>query len=93
MIQIFGTELVAGLKTLPVGGWHGPVRSEFGLHLVELRHRENGRRAQLSDVRAAVERDLSHSRGEEAKEAVYKKLLSNYSVRIDDSATELSPAG
>jgi hypothetical protein len=93
MIQIFGNELVEGLKTLPVGSWQGPVRSDFGLHLVELSHRENGRRAQLSHVRAAVERDLSHSRGQEAKEAVYKKLRSNYSVRIDDGETELSPAG
>jgi PPIC-type PPIASE domain len=93
VIQVFGDEFVTGLKTLPIGGWQGPIRSSFGLHLVELSMRQNGGRAKLRDVRAAVERDLSHSRTEDAKAAVYKKLRSNYSVRIDDAGSELSPAG
>jgi len=93
IMQVFGGQLLKGLGALPIGGWHGPIRSDFGLHLVELSRRENGGRAALADVRAQVERDLLRSRSEEAKAAVYKKLRSNYSVRIDDGGTELSPAG
>ena len=32
----FGAEFAVSLKDLPVGGWQGPLRSAFGLHLVEL---------------------------------------------------------
>ena len=61
-------------ETLPVGGWQGPVRSGFGLHLVELRSREDGRKATLEEVREAVERDLLHARTEEAGEAFYERI-------------------
>ena len=93
VIQVFGTELVEQLKTLPVGGWQGPLRSDFGLHLVELTKRDSVGRPALADVRAQVERDLLHSRSEDAKAAVYKKLRSNYSVRIDAIGTKSSPSG
>jgi hypothetical protein len=93
LVQVFGNELVEQLRTLPVGDWQGPIRSEFGLHLVALSQRENGGSTTLANARVRVERDLLHSRGEEAKAAVYKKLRSNYSVRIDDGGTESSPIG
>ncbi|MFL6547470.1 MAG: peptidyl-prolyl cis-trans isomerase [Povalibacter sp.] len=92
MIQVFGQELVDRLKTLPIGSWQGPIHSDFGVHLVQVNKRDAGARAKLSDVRAAVERDLMQSRSEDAKQAMYKKLRSNYRVRMENG-TELSPAG
>ena len=91
--RVFGNEFVEGLRTVAIGGWHGPMRSDFGVHLVELSKRENGGRATLNDVRADVERDLLHARTEDAKAAVYERLRANYSVRIDDAGTALSPGG
>ena len=91
--RVFGDEFVAGLETVAIGGWHGPVRSDFGVHLVELSKRENGRRATLNAVRADVARDLSAARTEAAKAAVYDRLRANYSVRIDDPGTAVSPGG
>lgn len=85
--RAFGAEFADALKALPIGGWHGPVRSGFGLHLVELGARDDGRRARLEEVRAAVERDLSHARTEAANEALYAKLRANYRVRIDAGGT------
>jgi hypothetical protein len=32
----FGAEFAAALNDLPLGGWRGPLRSTFGLHLVQL---------------------------------------------------------
>jgi PPIC-type PPIASE domain len=64
--RVFGDDFAAALQTLPVRGWQGPVRSGFGLHLVELLAREEGRKAKLEEVREAVERDLLHARTEEA---------------------------
>jgi hypothetical protein len=91
--RVFGNEFVEGLATTAIGGWHGPMRSDFGVHLVELTERRDGGRAALNDVRAQVERDLLHARTEDAKAAVYERLRANYSVRIDDTGIALSPGG
>ena len=91
--RVFGNDFVEGLSTAAIGGWHGPLRSDFGVHLVQLSKRQNGGRATLNDVRADVERDLLHARTEDAKAAVYDRLRANYSVRIDDATTALSPGG
>jgi hypothetical protein len=91
--RIFGNQFVEGLKTTAPGGWHGPMRSDFGVHLVEVTERREGSRAALHDVRAQVERDLLHARNEDAKAAVYARLRANYSVRIDDTGIALSPGG
>jgi hypothetical protein len=81
--RIFGIEFENALRTLPIGRWQGPVRSGFGLHLVELRRREGERRATLEEVRPAVERDVLRARNREAAEAFYRKLLAGYEVRVE----------
>lgn len=91
--RVFGNEFVEGLATTAIGGWHGPMRSAFGAHLVELTERRDGGRATLHDVRAQVERDLLHARTEDAKAAVYERLRANYRVRIDDPSIASSPGG
>jgi parvulin-like peptidyl-prolyl cis-trans isomerase-like protein len=91
--RVFGNEFVEGLRTTTIGGWHGPMRSDFGVHLVELTERRDGGRAALNDVRAQVERDLLRARTEDAKAAVYERLRANYSVRIDDTGIASSPGG
>jgi hypothetical protein len=91
--RVFGNAFVEGLRTTTIGGGHGPMRSDFGVHLVELTERRDGGRATLNDVRAQVERDLLHARTEDAKAAVYERLRANYRVRIDDTGIALSPGG
>ncbi len=84
--RIFGDEFELQLRALPVGaGWSEPVRSGFGLHLVQLSAREPGRPATLADVRAAVERDWLRDRAEAAKQDFYAKARANYTVRIEGS--------
>jgi hypothetical protein len=91
--RVFGNEFVEGLTRATIGRWHGPMRSDFGVHLVELSKRQDGGRASLNEVRAEVARDLLHARTEHAKAAVYERLRANYSVRIDDAGTASSPGG
>ncbi len=88
----FGAEFAESLKTMPIGGWQGPVRSAYGVHLVELGSRTAGRPATLDEVRAAVERDLLQARSSAAKEAVYEKLLSKYKIRIESVSTTAATA-
>jgi hypothetical protein len=87
--RIFGNDFAEALKTAPVGGWSGPVRSGYGWHLVELTAREGGRAATLAEARAAVERDWLRARSEEASATFYRKLRAKYSVRIEGAAPGL----
>ena len=84
--RVFGTEFAQALKDLPVGRWQGPVRSGFGMHLVEVRAVGAGRSATLAEVRTAVERDLVQARTQEATDAVYQRLRANYVVRMSATA-------
>lgn len=92
--RTFGGGFEHALRTVSIGSWQGPVRSGFGLHLVELTAREEARVPRLEEVRAAVERDLLHERTEAANTAFYDRLRANYAVRVeDDGARASAPAG
>jgi parvulin-like peptidyl-prolyl isomerase len=92
--RIFGGDFEKALRTLPVGGWQGPVHSGFGVHLVELQSRKAARTVRLHEVREAVERDLLHARSEVAEAAFYARIRANYDVRIEDAdAAATEPAG
>jgi hypothetical protein len=82
--RTFGTEFSAALGKLPVGEWSDPLPSGFGIHLVRLSAREEGRAATLDEVRAAVERDLLHERTEQGRKRFYAALLSKYEIRIEN---------
>jgi PPIC-type PPIASE domain len=85
--RIFGNEFADALKALPLGSWQGPLRSGFGVHLVNLSASDTGRRATLEEARAEVERDLLLARTAEARAAHYKKLRLRYIVRTDSTGT------
>jgi hypothetical protein len=92
--RTFGSAFEEGLRNLPTDEWQGPVQSGFGLHLVYLTARQPGRNRSLEEVRGVVERDLLHERSEQAAQAFYDRLRTNYSVRIEDAdVTATQPAG
>ena len=82
--RAFGAEFESALRAVPVGSWQGPVESGFGLHLVRLENRADGRVAKLAEVRDTVERDLLHSKAQAANDAYYESLRSKYAVRVED---------
>jgi parvulin-like peptidyl-prolyl isomerase len=89
----FGDDFERAVRALPVGSWQGPVRSGFGLHLVLVERRDDGRAATLADVRAEVARDLMNARAEAAQDAFYERLRSKYVVRIEAAQPASGPAG
>ena len=91
--RAFGPEFEQALQTLPIGGWQGPVRSTYGVHLVELESRTDGRAATLADVRPEVARDYLQAASEAAQEAYYQDLLGKYAVRVEEDAQVSAPAG
>ena len=92
LARVFGDRFAQAVAALPVGGWHGPVRSSYGVHLVEVRAREPARTPALAEVRPAVERDLLRARAEEAGEAFYRSLRERYTVRIEADAVTAQAA-
>ncbi len=61
----FATEVMA----LPVGGWHGPVASAYGAHLVWVHDQTARAEVPLDAVRTEVRESLLARRGEESLQA------------------------
>jgi hypothetical protein len=91
--RVFGNEFAEGLRSLPVGGWQGPVTSTFGVHLVALTLNNPARPATLAEARTEVERDLAHAQLQQANAAFYDKLRAKYAVRIEGAGAAAEPAG
>ncbi len=81
--RTFGQDFVDGLAAQPIGAWSGPVESAFGVHLVIVDAKTEGRTPALDEVRDAVVRDWSYARREEASQAFYGELLSRYCITIE----------
>lgn len=79
----YGEEFANQVLALPVGGWQGPLRSGFGLHLVRVTSKRPQQPARLAEARAAVERDWENDRRLQASEAYYRKLRAAYDVVVD----------
>ena len=81
-----GEELAAALASAPAGRWFGPVTSSYGDHLLRVNVLSASEPAVLADVRDAVERDLRYSRAQTARNALYERLRTRYTVRIETPA-------
>jgi hypothetical protein len=79
----FGGDFVAGLPDVPVGEWGGPVRSGFGLHLVKVNEKEEGRDPPLSEVVAVVTREWEDKRRREIADRRYAEMRENYTVVLE----------
>jgi hypothetical protein len=87
---IFGDSFAEKLNTSPIQQWTGPMASAYGIHLVFIEDRIDGREPTLDDVRSVVRRDWEQKRRAELAENFYQGLLLKYNVAIDwpEPATE-----
>jgi hypothetical protein len=90
--RVLGSQFVAALDQLAVGPWQGPVRSGYGLHLVQVSARQAAGAPPLADVREAVKREWQRQRRAEASEAHYRKLLARYSVTVEGPSLAMGDA-
>jgi hypothetical protein len=79
----FGEEFAAALGELSPGQWQGPVESGYGVHLVLVRERTEGRLPELADVRDDVAREWANARRLELNGKFYEELLKRYTVTIE----------
>jgi hypothetical protein len=79
----FGDGFAAKLNELPVGGWQGPIRSGYGIHLVRIDQRSEGRVPALPEVREAVRREWIEAYRLESNEKFYAALRQRYGVVVE----------
>ena len=83
--QQFGSQFAEALFELETG-WHGPILSGYGLHLVHIGERSESRIPEYQEVRDRLVSDFNRNRSERAREALFEGLLTNYTVEIDEEA-------
>ena len=87
----FGEEFAAQLSELTLGQWQGPVKSGYGVHLVLVSERTEGRVPALAEVRDDVRREWTNSQRLEGNDKFYQELLKRYTVSIERSEQPTEP--
>jgi PPIC-type PPIASE domain len=80
---LFGDGFAAELSQLTPGRWRGPIESGYGLHLVSVSQRWEGRIPGLEDVRDAVRREWVAAHRQQANEQLFTSLLERYAVTVE----------
>jgi PPIC-type PPIASE domain len=83
IVKLFGEKFAAQLGDLSPGQWQGPVESGYGVHLVLVSERTEGRVPALEEVRETVRREWANTRRSEVNEKFYQELLKRYVVTIE----------
>jgi hypothetical protein len=78
----FGNRFADALFELEPG-WQGPVVSGYGLHLVNVGERVEGRILEFEEFRDRLVQDYNRVRRDRASEALYESLAGRYEVVID----------
>ena len=85
----FGGDFTEQLSALEVGTWQGPVLSGYGIHLVLVEERSEGRDPELAEIRPQVEREYALKQRQDLKEKIYSSLREKYTVVIEaDNSSE-----
>ena len=83
LARSFGSEFASAIVALPLQTWSAPIPSSFGVHVVQVTQREEGRPALLSEVRAQVQELLQQEQRLAKKQHVLSQLHAQYQVHID----------
>lgn len=87
----FGEEFAAQVSELAPGQWQGPLKSGYGVHLVLVSERTEGRVPALAEVRDDVRREWTNSERLEANDKFYQELLKRYTVSIEGLGPTTEP--
>jgi hypothetical protein len=83
LVRLFGAEFETALRALPTREWQGPVPSGYGVHLVFVDKRDEGRAAALEHVGDEVRREWVRDHREQANERFYADLRKRYKVTVE----------
>ena len=78
--RLFGESFSIEIMKIEPGQWAGPIRSGYGLHLVLVSEKIDGKLPELDEVREVVEQEWSAAHKKELRENIYKKFREKYTV-------------
>jgi hypothetical protein len=78
--ELFGAASAAIVREAPIGAWSGPIESRFGVHLVRVEVRTEGRALTLDEVRDVVRRRLLDEREEASVAAALEAIVQSYRI-------------
>lgn len=81
--RVFGSQFAQQLQALEPGRWSGPLQSSYGLNLVYVRERTDGKLRSLDEARDQAQREWIHARQEELTKTVYLNLRKKYSIVVE----------
>jgi peptidyl-prolyl cis-trans isomerase C len=82
----FGAEFAQAVSAQAPGAWQGPLESVFGLHLVLVRLKADGRFPALAEVRDRVLLDFINEREKAASDRAYAEIRSHYQIVIQQES-------
>jgi parvulin-like peptidyl-prolyl isomerase len=86
----FGQRFATALFEIEPGDWQGPVGSGYGLHLVRVTDVWEGSVPELDMVRNEVLRDFATELRDQARQAMFSSLATQYEISIDEEAIAAS---
>ena len=89
--QTFGADFADAVIGLQPMQWAGPIKSEYGYHLVRVTEHKAGRVPGLPDVRDIVLREWRNAKRQELEDARLKELLKLYDVKIETASGSAQP--
>ena len=88
--QIFGSDFANSVMGLPVAVWSGPIKSNYGWHIVWLDEKQKDRLPTLESVRSKVLNDFLQERREKRLRETLNQLRAKYSIRIEYPQRDIS---
>lgn len=79
----FGEKFAGRLGELSIGQWQGPIESGFGVHLIVVSQRSEGRLPPFDAIRVSVRREWANAQRLAASDKFYEELSKRYTVSIE----------
>ena len=86
--HMFGSEFADAIGKAKARAWIGPIASGYGLHVVRVTERREGRLPALGEVRDAVLREWSNDKRKELEDGRLAALLKRYEVTLESVPAE-----
>ena len=83
LASLFGPAFAQAVLVLPVGRWAGPIKSGYGLHLVQVTAVSPLQARPFAEVRERLAEEWRRTRQEAAQAQLLQSLLRKYQVSAD----------
>lgn len=83
MVSVFGLEIANTVLAIDDEAWHGPFKSQMGVHFLRVRERHEGRSRNFEDVRKYVEDDWVFYASRERIEDAIADMSKQYVIDVE----------